>query len=146
MRRVSEHKNPSAVWVVFTGQTDLPWLKILKPGFRHCYVLMNDGERWLSIDPLSHYMDVTVHHTLPPSFDLPLWLEERGHKVVKAPTARIKKEAPWMFFTCVEAVKRVLGLHERFIFTPWQLYKHLTKTRSAPHFNFFYQGEPAWEA
>jgi len=35
------------------------------------------------------------------------------------------KEAPWMPHTCVEAVKRVIGLHARFIITPWQLYRHL---------------------
>ena len=36
-----------------------------------------------------------------------------------------KRPAPLMVFTCVEAVKRVLGLHRRLVFTPWQLYRHL---------------------
>ena len=38
----------------------------------------------------------------------------------------ITKPAPFMLFTCVEAVKRVLGIHRRGIVTPWQLYRHLT--------------------
>lgn len=133
---------PVQAWVVFTDQTDLPWLKMLKPGFRHCYALLNDGERWISLDPLSNYLDVIVHHQLPADFNLPLWLEQRGHKVVKAPLRRVKKEAPWMIFTCVEAVKRALGLHNRFIFTPWQLYRHLSQETVQPAF----QGELAWEA
>lgn len=114
-----------SAWVVFSGQTDLPWLRIFKSGFRHCYVVMNDGTQWITVDPLSSMMDVRVH-ALPPHFDLPLWLKDRGLKVVKAPIDHQKKQAPWMVFTCVEAVKRILGIHKRGIITPWQLYKHLT--------------------
>lgn len=113
-------------WVVFSGQTDLPWLKILKPGFRHCYVLLNDGRHWLSIDPLSNYTDIAVQN-LPCDFDLPRWMQSRGHLIIPAPIKHEKKQAPWMLFTCVEAVKRVLGLHSITILTPWQLYRHLTK-------------------
>ena len=128
------HPNPPPLgegtltaWVVFTGQTDLPWLKILKPGFRHCYALLNDGQRWVSLDPLSNYMDVSVHHDVPTDFDLPSWLKSRGHTVVRGYISRDKKEAPWMLFTCVEAVKRMLGIHKRFVITPWQLYRHMTQ-------------------
>lgn len=114
-------------WVVFSGQTEISWLKFLKPGFRHCYVLINDGERWMSLDPLSHVTEVSVHHHVPADFDLPAWLEMRGNRVVKAPMNRdVTKPAPFMIFTCVEAVKRVLGIHRRGIVTPWQLYRHLT--------------------
>ncbi len=113
-------------WVVFSGQTEISWLRFLKPGFRHCYVLLNDGERWTSIDPLSHVTEVSVHHHVPADFDLPGWLQSRGNRVVKAPVRRdIKKAAPFMLFTCVEAVKRVIGVHSRSIVTPWQLYRHL---------------------
>jgi hypothetical protein len=129
--------NVPEAWVVFSGKTDLPWLRFLKPGFRHCYVLLNDGASWISLDPLSNYMDLSIHHNVPPAFNLPLWLKTRGHTVVRAPVERIRKEAPWMIFTCTEAVKRVLGLHKRFIVTPWQLYRHLVNTS--------YKGEPAWE-
>ncbi len=113
-------------WVVFSGQTEISWLKFLKPGFRHCYVLINDGERWTSIDPLSHVTEISVHHHVPSDFDLPGWLQSRGNRVVRAPLNRdITKAAPFMLFTCVEAVKRVLGIHRRGIVTPWQLYRHL---------------------
>jgi hypothetical protein len=113
-------------WVVFSGMTEISWLKLLKPGFRHCYVLINDGERWVSIDPLSHMTEVSVHHHVPAEFDLPGWLRSRGNKVVQASLKRdLKSAAPVMFFTCVEAVKRILGIHKRGIVTPWQLYRHL---------------------
>ncbi len=160
MRAHAKEKLPEA-WVVFTGQTDLPWLKMLKPGFRHCYVLLNDGDRWVSLDPLSNYLDVSIHHHVPAKFNLPLWLKSRGLIVVRAPMRRARKEAPWMLFTCTEAVKRVLGLHKRSIITPWQLYRYLQDEEmrgsgdeenaslhpviSSSH-HPSHKGEPAWEA
>ncbi len=132
-----QHMRDQKAWVVFSGQTDLPWLRIFRPGFRHCFVLLHDGVNWISLDPLSNYTEVLVHH-VPPEFDLPHWLEGRGHKVVRTAMQRSRKAAPFMLFTCVEAVKRVLGLHKRFIITPWQLYRHLQSQKS-------YKGEYSWE-
>lgn len=135
-------------WVVFSGETDLPWLKFLKSGFRHCFVLINDGQRWVSIDPLSPYTEVQVYHHLIPSFDLPSWLEGRGYKVCKASINRDhKKAAPIMVFTCVEAIKRLLGIHKRFIVTPWQLYRCLTtKVETQIQDHQFTKGELQWVA
>lgn len=114
-------------WVVFSGQTDVPWLKMLKPGFRHCFVLLNDGRSWVTVDPMLNHTDVQIHYA-PPDFDLPRWLKGRGQTVVSASLDHSRKRpAPWALFTCVEAVKRVLGLRARFIMTPWQLYRHLTR-------------------
>lgn len=124
--------NPAVqwAWVVFSGQADLPWLRVLKPGFRHCYVLINDGRCWYSVDSMSNLTDINIHHHVPPSFDLPAWLEERGLRVLRCPVVRPVRPAPWMPFTCVEAVKRVLGLHSFWIWTPWQLYCRLTHSKS----------------
>lgn len=113
-------------WVVFSGQTDLPWLRWLRPGFRHCFVVLHDGMHWLTVDPMLHRMDVRVHRDLPRDFDLPRWLAGRGQFVMPAAVdVKRRKPAPWRPFTCVEAVKRVLGLHAGFILTPWQLYRYL---------------------
>lgn len=115
-------------WVVFSGQADLWWLRLLKPGFRHCYVLVRDRWQWVSIDPLSHYMQIQFHTTITQSFDLPAWLRGQGMIVVETQIIEPpRKPAPWMPFTCVEAVKRFLGIQKRFIMTPRQLYYHLTK-------------------
>ena len=135
--------NPQNAWVVFSGQADMPWLKILKPGFRHCSVLLNDGKSWISYDPLSNYTDITVHH-LPPEFDLPSWMSQRGHKVMPAPLGKPKKPAPFGVYSCVEAVKRALGIHAGFIFTPWQLYRHLLGLRA--FHQPAHQGHTSWEA
>ena len=41
----------------------------------------------------------------------------------------LNSPAPIGIFTCVEVVKRILGIHARRIFTPWQLYHYLTKKK-----------------
>lgn len=128
---LEEEKIKQEAWVVFCGETDVPWLKLLKKGYRHCFVLINDGERWLSLDPLSSYMEVQVYHHILPSFDLPNWLENRGYQILKTDIDRSNTQAaPIMFFSCVEAIKRLLGIHKRFIFTPWQLYQFLNKAQN----------------
>jgi hypothetical protein len=115
-------------WVVFNGQSDLLWLRILRPGFRHCYVLLNEGGRWVSVDPMLNRMEIHVHNHLPDDFDLPGWLQARGQRVVPAVVDRSRTSpAPWRPFTCVEAIKRILGIHARCVLTPWQLYRHLTQ-------------------
>ncbi|CAK0760646.1 conserved hypothetical protein [uncultured Gammaproteobacteria bacterium] len=117
---------PFAV-VAFTGEADLPWLRLLRPGFRHCFVAVNDGRHWLVIDPLSSGMEVRVA-AVGADFDLGTWLTAQGLTVVIAAVRRgLTQPAPWAPFTCVEAVKRVLGLHHRFLITPWQLYRHLVR-------------------
>lgn len=119
-------------WVIFSGETDIPWLKIFKPGFRHCFVLLNDGQQWISVDPLSPYTDIQVYYHIGISFDLPEWLKARGYKVVKSSiNKQHQKPAPWMVCTCVESIKRILGIHERFILTPWQLYRYLQKNNQS---------------
>ncbi|MDH5723024.1 MAG: hypothetical protein OEY94_06855 [Alphaproteobacteria bacterium] len=114
------------VWVVFTSQNELPYLKYLKPGFRHCFVVMCDGQRWVSVDPLAHHTEIYVQERHR-DFDLPKWLEQEGHVVVKTQIRKSFRPAPLMPFTCVEAVKRVIGIHKRKILTPWQLYQYLTE-------------------
>lgn len=114
-------------WVVFCGQAELWWLRLLRPGFRHCFVALHDGRHWVVVDPLAPFTDVAVLD-LPPAYDLPGWFRGLGLTVVRARLRRgLVRPAPWGPFTCVEAVKRVLGLHAPFVLTPWQLYRRLTR-------------------
>ena len=118
---------PPRAWVVFCGQAELWWLRVLRPGFRHCFVALNDGGHWVVVDPLAPFTDVAVLG-LPAEYDLPDWFRGLGMIVVPAPLRRgLTRPAPWGAFTCVEAVKRVLGLHAPFVLTPWQLYRRLTR-------------------
>lgn len=118
-------------WIVFTNHTEIGWLKIFKRGYRHCFIILNDGERWISIDPMAHYMDIVVQNAAP-DFNLISWLERRGHSVLKTELKRdLTTPSPAMIYTCVEACKRILGIQKRSIFTPWQLHQHLKKQNEA---------------
>jgi hypothetical protein len=112
--------------VVFGNNTGLWWLRLLKPGFRHCFVALDTPAGWVVIDPLSHRTHITViRHWRGP--DLAQWYRMHGLTVVHAeiiiPIARC---APWRPFSCVEAVKRVLGINDGRILTPWQLFGFLS--------------------
>lgn len=128
-------------WLVCTNQTELKTLRLFKKGFRHCFIILHDGAHWISVDPLSNQMEVIVHN-VEPDFDLPRWLEARGHKIASAPIAqRLNQAAPIMLFTCVEACKRILGIRNIFILTPWQLYRHILNQKFTKK-----KGLQLWEA
>jgi hypothetical protein len=118
--------------VVFSGEADVPALRFLRRGFRHCFILMRRGKYWVSCDPLLTRMEIELHD-LPDDFDFPGWLRQRGLVVVEAemPSVSYRPFFPF-FFTCVEAVKRILGLRAWWIVTPWQLYRHLIGRKSRP--------------
>ena len=111
--------------VVFAGETSLKWLRLLRPGFRHCFVLVRRQDCWVIYDPLSHRTDLAV--IVGPSVDeLAEWYRERGLQAIETTVRRAPlRSAPLRPFTCVEAVKRVLGIHAPWVTTPWQLYCYL---------------------
>lgn len=115
--------------VAFTGRTDLWWLRGLKPGFRHCFLVIEDGGQWLLYDPMAH---ATALQGLPlaPGTNPFGFLVAQGYTVVpmRIRTAP-RRPAPVGPFTCVEAVKRALGIHARRVCTPWRLFRHLTDTQ-----------------
>lgn len=125
---ILKKKDGQSAWVVFTGQSELLRVRLLRRGFRHCFVVVKDGEKWLSLDPLAHRTELQILPVLP-DFDVPAWLSGQGHTVLPAQIRSNKKAAPFALFTCVEAVKRVLGLRKRLVFTPYQLFRHLKKVQ-----------------
>ena len=62
----------SECYVVFADNTSLWWLKLLKPGFRHCYVILRlyKTGRWLELNPLSNQFLAAIYD-YPPDFDFP---------------------------------------------------------------------------
>lgn len=119
---------PDEIFVVFTDQTDLWWLKFLRRGFRHCFIIMRFADIWISVDALAHKTEI-MRIDLPDGFNLPQWLEAQGDSVIQHHIQPPKLKPLWpAIFSCVETVKRSLGLRRPFIFTPWQLYQFLKKS------------------
>lgn len=114
--------------VVFADATDLWWLRLLRPGFRHCFVALASPGGWVIIDPMSHVTSV-AHFPLIEEFDLAAWYRLHGLKVVPVKkNTTDKRVAPFLPHSCVECVKRILGIRALCVLTPWQLYRYLNKT------------------
>lgn len=113
--------------VVFSGRADLKWLGILKPGFRHCFAVLEVRGRWIVYDPLSHRTEIDILDGVTLN-DLIHAYRVRGLRVVSVvvPPSGLSPQ-PLGFYSCVEAVKRVLGIRAPGVITPWNLYKFLKK-------------------
>ncbi|MEQ8356724.1 MAG: hypothetical protein RH942_14370 [Kiloniellaceae bacterium] len=101
-----------------------PWL-CGRPGFRHCFAALNDGRAWIVVDARGDGLKVVAD--VPGAFDLAAHYRALGYAVIETKRraeGRRRYILPFAF-TCVEAVKRLLGLHGWFIWTPHQLYKRL---------------------
>jgi hypothetical protein len=119
------HRAPKQVWVAFSDESSVWWLKWLRPGFRHCFAIFHDGRYWTTVDPLLGRIQI-MNHDAPQDFDLLLFLRNNGLHIV---STQINTDMSHRFFptlcTCVEVVKRLIGVHRVTIITPWQLYKFL---------------------
>ena len=115
--------------VVFCGDASIPLLRWLRPGFRHCFVAVQQSESWIVCDSLAHRTDLTVLRERTPK-DLAEWYRNSGLIAVQTATRRAPlRLAPLRLFTCVESVKRVLGIHAPWVFTPWQLHRLLAEKK-----------------
>lgn len=117
---------PERALVAFSGETQLAWLRLLKPGFRHCFVLLDAGCCWVRFDPLATAAEIA----LLPAADaeaLAAALRAQGLTIVAATPRRPLRPLPPGPWSCVEAVKRLLGLRAPFLLTPWQLYRRLAR-------------------
>ncbi len=113
--------------VIFSGRCGVWWLRWLRPGFRHCFAAVDDGARWLTVDPLLHRLEVRACD-LPSTLDLAAEYRRMDLVVLEITPPEIAlRAAPVGIFTCVETVKRLLGLRAPRVLTPWQLFRFLTR-------------------
>ncbi len=112
--------------VVFSGKADFWWQNLLRPGFRHCAVIVKSGQHWIALEPVSNRLQTRVLMNNPDS--LAGQLLRRGLHVVETNVVETQLGfcVPGLW-TCVEVVKRALGIKRVSIQTPWHLYQHLLK-------------------
>ncbi|MGD9509777.1 MAG: hypothetical protein AB7I59_08215 [Geminicoccaceae bacterium] len=103
-------------------------LRMLRPGFRHCFCLVQDGAIWSLCDPLKTRI---VLRSVPELTELDLLevFEEQGAIVLRGLVAsgECGRRAMLRPMTCVEVVKRILNLDLPSVFTPHQLYLRLLR-------------------
>lgn len=130
---------PSRAVVVFGEETRLPKLRRLKPGFRHCHAYLALPGGWVGIDPLSHMIEIKGLYDWPAEADLAAHLRGLGQCALTVPVLTAPKRlAPPLPFSCVEVVKRLIGLQSWRIRTPWELFLHLRKISLDFGFLLFY--------
>lgn len=116
------------IYVVFVDETSIWWLRFLKKGFRHCYILFgfDDDMTWIEINPMSNQIFMNVYKFIEKVDFAELVQKEYGALIceVEVVNAGLKK-APFSWFSCVEMVKRIAGIHDKTVITPHQLYKKL---------------------
>lgn len=128
------HKRAAGVadqqaYIVFGGQADQPWLRLLRPGFRHCFAALADAGGWTVLDPLTGRL-VVARLDLPAGFDLPGFYRRAGLAVLgpyapSGPAARCLP--PLAPFSCVALCRAVLGAAAPFALTPFGLFRSLNK-------------------
>ena len=111
----------SCAVVVFTDSNSMPWSRWLAHGFKHCFVAIAIGAAWVVIDTLSGRTNVL---TVPrcSAEDLAQWYQDQGYQtIITQQRIAPARPAPWALLTCVEVIKRLLGIHNYRIQTPKQL-------------------------
>ena len=138
-RRPSSHRRAAAeaaqrAFIVFGGGADLPWLRPLRPGFRHCFAALEDEAGWTVLDPLSGRL-VVARLDLPPGFDLPGFYGRAGLRVLGPfPPGGPRRSLlpPLAPFSCVSLCRAVLGTGAPFAVTPFGLFRALARHSARP--------------
>jgi hypothetical protein len=127
-------RNGAKIAVVAFVDAERPrWLRLLAKGFRHCFALVRSSGRWVVINPMSHWTDVVALAETADGAsadEMVRALEERGLAAVACTVEEPARRAvPFAPFTCVEVVKRILGITEPLVLTPWQLFRFLEQNQ-----------------
>jgi hypothetical protein len=129
------------VWIAFGGVADQPWLKLLRPGFRHCFAALGDEAGWTVLEPLSGRLMV-ARLPVGPAFDLPGFYRRAGLRVLGPFAAGVpspRRLPPLLPFTCVALCRALLGPAAPFAVTPYGLFRVLggSEPKSAVSRKFF---------
>jgi hypothetical protein len=111
--------------VIFEHRHAAGPMRLLRPGFRHCFCVLANGSDWLICDPLKGSLVLELVR-LRDAFDITRHFVDTGRHVLvgakPSPPPTTLRIRP---LTCVEIVKRLIGIDAPCIFTPYQLFRHL---------------------
>ncbi len=112
--------------VAFEDRSEGSLLHLLARGFRHCFCVLGDGERWTLLDPLKTRLHL-LSFTGCSEADLVGLLAQDGRRLLlgQPSHAACHRPASWRPLTCVEIVKRALDLDAPGVLTPRQLHSAL---------------------
>lgn len=118
---------PQWAIVVFENRTERGLIRLLRPGFRHCYCLLGTEDYWTICDPLKSLFSIQTAFGVSLS-DIVTAYQASGCIAIAGRLwdrpARMRRIRP---LTCVEIVKLVLGLDSPGTITPSQLHAVLLR-------------------
>lgn len=121
--------------VVFFREGSRPlrpfWMRWVKPGFHHAGVAVRiDAGLWAVLDPARRRYELNV--SFYTRRQIKGLLQAHGFAFVETVVDETARAPSWAaILTCVEVCKRVIGLRDRWVWTPWQLYQALLKRNHA---------------
>ena len=122
------HRPGQNAWIVFGGRADHGWQRLLRPGFRHCFAAIEDGQGWMVLDPLTGRL-LLARLDVPEGFDLPGFYRRAGLRPLgpfaldEPSLGRPLRGVP---LNCVSLCRAVLGPHAPFALTPAGLHRALS--------------------
>lgn len=126
----------------YNSGNDHWWNRFLQKDFEHCGMVTFDGFEYTLV---SHGVSFNFHQALPLEHDCTETVMIdfiRSALSIKALTVqkvcciikpRIRVKLPLLIDSCVEDVKKYLGIGKRSVMTPYQLYKHLKNIGVVKH-------------
>lgn len=112
--------------VVFEHREASGAFRLLSPGFRHCFCLLEEADGWLLLDPLRSSVVLKTLPALPIEILRRHFLGSQRHVASGLRHIAPAQSALWLRpCTCVELVMRAIGLHAGFVLTPRQLFRWL---------------------
>ncbi|MES2712714.1 MAG: hypothetical protein V4653_14125 [Pseudomonadota bacterium] len=127
-RRLAD-EGDQRLFLVFGGSADQWWLKLLAPGFRHCFAAIADDHGWTILDPLSGRL-LVQRLPLAAEFDLPAVYARAGLAVLGPFTpalSRARLLPSCLPLSCVAVCRALLGPVAPFALTPASLFRRLQK-------------------
>ena len=118
------------VFLAFGGAADQPWLRLLRPGFRHCFAAVRDAGGWTVLEPLSGRL-LVARLGVPPGFDLPGFYRRAGLAVLgpfQPSLPRATRLPPILPISCVALCRALLGPGVPWAVTPYGLFRALGGT------------------
>lgn len=101
---------------------------LLKRGFRHVFVALQNSDYWIRVDAMSGVPEVQV--LAAADYDLTgFYLATEGFTVLELETGSVPPLGPFVLANCVGCVKVLLGIRAPFAITPYQLYRRLRKIK-----------------
>jgi hypothetical protein len=110
----------SDAYVVFTNDSGHWWSRFLHPFIKHCYIAIADRGRWIIYAKTLHYVDL---------FTIDRQMDKIEEVIIVKIDRKTTRQSLFMLNTCVGHAKQILGINRPFIWTPFQLYKYLERTK-----------------